>query len=51
LVPGYYQPVPPGQSLSPIEGLRIKLALMGVYPGKPVVSRPALKGQFGNDHH
>src|ERR1700688_1614510 len=39
-VPGYYQPVPPGQislslrdkSHSPIEGLRIKLALMSGSP-------------------
>ena len=31
-VPGYDQTVPPGQSHSPIEELRIKLALMGLEP-------------------
>ena len=31
-VPGYDQPVPPGQSHSPIEGPCIKLALMGNSP-------------------
>ena len=45
-MPGYYHAVPQGQSHSPIEGLRIELALMGSTLGNSPNKRCAQKWRW-----
>jgi hypothetical protein len=44
-VPGYYQPVHPGQNHSPIEAPRISVALMSFNPGNMKNKQVALKAK------